>query len=225
MKCKRFKAAKTNFWLLFLALNSIKNSVLGGVRFMADDAEQPLDPVEEEAVADGEVEVRSEQEQQKFESDFAIKMVDTLVAINEQQISSYELPNRFFTTDELTCFNFFSNSVPVNPLPAVYPEDGFLIFRGVPVPNSVNLTSATLEEIGYSIKSSISADAQDQQLSDLGSDMINAYQIATQIYNDRVEKNRTSYLANVKNAKAQVMEMSAAVVCGFVIILTLVSLA
>ena len=43
-----------------------------------------------------------------------------------------------------------------------------------------------------------------QQLSDLGSDMINAYQIATQIYNDRVEKIRTSYLANVKNAKAQV---------------------
>ena len=192
---------------------------------MAEDVEQPLDAAPEEVVADGEVEIRSEQEQQKFESDFAIKMVDTLVAINEQQISSYELPNRFFTTDELNCFGFFSNSVPINPLPAVYPENGFLIFRGVPVPNSVNLTSANLEEIGYSIKSSVSADAQDQQLSDLGSDMINAYQIATQIYNDRVEKNRTSYMANVKNAKAQVMEMSAAVVCGFVIILTLVSLA
>ncbi|MDA8839736.1 hypothetical protein N9I36_00210 [Planktomarina temperata] len=172
-----------------------------------------------------EPEVRTEIEQQKFESDFAIKMVDTLVAINEQQISSYELPNRFFTTGELNCFGFFSNSVPINPLPAVYPENGFLIFRGVPVPKSVNLTSASLEEIGYSIKSSISADAQNQQLSDLGSDMINAYQIATQIYNDRVEKNRTSYLANVKNAKAQVMEISAAVVCAFVIILTLLSLA
>ena len=172
-----------------------------------------------------EPEVRTEIEQQKFESDFAIKMVDTLVAINEQQISSYELPNRFFTTDELNCFGFFSNSVPINPLPAVYPENGFLIFRGVPVPKSVNLTSASLEEIGYSIKSSISADAQNQQLSDLGSDMINAYQIATQIYNDRVEKNRTSYLANVKNAKEQVMEISAAVVCAFVIILTLLSLA
>ena len=172
-----------------------------------------------------EPEVRTEIEQQKFESDFAIKMVDTLVAINEQQISSYELPNRFFTTDELNCFGFFSNSVPINPLPAVYPENGFLIFRGVPVPKSVNLTSASLEEIGYSIKSSISADAQNPQLSDLGSDMINAYQIATQIYNDRVEKNRTSYLANVKNAKAQVMEISAAVVCAFVIILTLLSLA
>ena len=172
-----------------------------------------------------EPEVRTEIEQQKFESDFAIKMVDTLVAINEQQISSYELPNRFFTTDELNCFGFFSNSVPINPLPAVYPENGFLIFRGVPVPKSVNLTSASLEEIGYSIKSSISADAQNQQLSNLGSDMINAYQIATQIYNDRVEKNRTSYLANVKNAKEQVMEISAAVVCAFVIILTLLSLA
>ena len=192
---------------------------------MAEDVEQPLDAAPEEVVADGEVEIRSEQEQQKFESDFAIKMVDTLVAINEQQISSYELPNRFFTTNELNCFGFFSNSVPVNPLPAVYPENGFLIFRGVPVPKSVNLTSANLEEIGYSIKSSISEDVQGQQLSDLGSDMINAYQIATHIYNDRVEKIRTSYLVNVKNAKAQVMEMSAAVVCGFVIILTLVNLA
>ena len=192
---------------------------------MAEEVEQSLDAAADDAVTESEINVRSEQEQQKFESDFAIKMVDTLVAINEQQISSYELPNRFFTTDELNCFGFFSNSVPVNPLPAVYPENGFLIFRGVPVPKSVNLTSANLEEIGYSIKSSISADAQDQQLSDLGSDMINAYQIATQIYNDRVEKIRTSYLANVKNAKAQVMEMSAAVVCGFVIILTLVSLA
>jgi len=195
------------------------------VKSIAEDTNKPVDGLEDANSVEGEVEIRSEQEQQKFESDFAIKMVDTLVAINEQQISSYELPNRFFTTDELNCFGFFSNSVPVNPLPAVYPENGFLIFRGVPVPKSVNLTSANLEEIGYSIKSSISADAQDQQLSNLGSDMINAYQIATTIYNDRVEKIRTSYLANVKNAKAQVMEISAAVVCGFVIILTLVSLA
>ena len=192
---------------------------------MAEDAEQSLDAAADEAVTEGEINARSEQDQQKFESDFAIKMVETLVAINEQQISSYELPNRFFTTDELNCFGFFSNSVPVNPLPAVYPENGFLLFRGVPVPKSVNLTSASLEEIGYSIKSSIAEDAAGQQLSDLGSDMINAYQIATQIYNDRVEKIRTSYLANVKNAKAQVVEISAAVVCGFVIILTLVSLA
>jgi hypothetical protein len=68
---------------------------MAGGKFMAEEVEQPLDTGVEEAVADGEVEIRSEEEQQKFESDFAIKMVDTLVAINEQQISSYELPNRF----------------------------------------------------------------------------------------------------------------------------------
>ena len=191
---------------------------------MAEEAEQSLNAAVDDAVTESEINVRSEQEQQKFESDFAIKMVETLVAINDQQISIYELPNRFFTTDELNCFGFFSNSVPVNPLPAVYPENGFLLFRGVPVPKSVNLMSASLEEIEQVIKSSISEEALGQQLSDLGSDMINAYQIATQIYNDRVEKIRISYLANVKNAKSQVMEISAAVVCAFVIILTLLNL-
>ena len=191
---------------------------------MAEEAEQSLNAAVDDAVTESEINVRSEQEQQKFESDFAIKMVETLVAINDQQISIYELPNRFFTTDELNCFGFFSNSVPVNPLPAVYPENGFLLFRGVPVPKSVNLTSASLEEIEQIIKSSISEEALGQQLSDLGSDMINAYQIASQIYNDRVEKIRISYLANVKNAKSQVIEISAAIVCGSVIILTLVGL-
>ena len=193
---------------------------------MAENAEQILDAAADETVlTEDEVYVRSDEEQQKFESDFAIKMVDTLVAINEQEISSYEIPNRFFTTDELSCFGFFSNSVPINPLPAVYPENGFLIFRGVPVPKSVNLTASTLEEIRHIIKSSVPEDVQGLQLSDLSSEIINAYQIATRIYNDRVEKIQLSYLANVKSAKAQVMEISAAVVCGFVIILTLVSLA
>jgi len=191
---------------------------------LAENEEKEDASIDEGSNEHGDGVVRSEIEQQKFESDFAIKMVDTLVAINEQQISSYELPNRFFTTDELNCFGFFSNSVPVNPLPAIYPENGFLLFRGVPVPKSVNLTSASLEEIEQIIKSSISEEALGQQLSDLGSDMINAYQIATQIYNDRVEKIRISYLANVKNAKSQVMEISAAVVCAFVIILTLLNL-
>ena len=122
---------------------------------MAEDTNQPVDGLEDADPVEGEVEIRSEQEQQKFESDFAIKMVDTLVAINEQQISSYELSNRFFTSDEIMCFGFFSKSVPINPLPAVYPENGFLLFRGVPVPKSVNLTSASLEEIEHIIKSSV----------------------------------------------------------------------
>ena len=191
---------------------------------MAEDDKKTDIDFENEEVSDDEIEVRSEQEQQKFESDFALKMVDTLISFNEQQISSYELPNRFFTKDELSCFGLFSKSVPVNPLPAIYPEDGFLLFRGVPVPKSVNLTSSNLEEIEHILQTSNSTDLNSIHLSDLAPDMINAYQMATQIYNDRVEKIRASYLANVKNAKTQVMEVSAAVVCGFVIILTLASL-
>jgi hypothetical protein len=74
---------------------------------MAEEAEQSLNAAVDDAVTESEINVRSEQEQQKFESDFAIKMVETLVAINDQQISIYELPNRFFTTDELNCFGFF----------------------------------------------------------------------------------------------------------------------
>ena len=75
---------------------------------MAEEADEPLDATSADTPIEGDaVNVRSQTEQQKFESDFAIKMVDTLVAINEQQISSYELPNRFFTTDELSLFWFF----------------------------------------------------------------------------------------------------------------------
>ena len=191
---------------------------------MAEDEKETVVESEAQQVADVDTDVRTEVEQQKFESDFAIKMVDTLVSFNDQQISSYELPNRFFTKDELSCFGLFSKSVPVNPLPAIYPEDGFLLFRGVPVPKSVNLTSANLEEIEHILQTSNSTDLNSIHLSDLAPDMINSYQMATQIYNDRVEKIRASYLANVKNAKTQVMEVSAAVVCGFVIILTLASL-
>ena len=191
---------------------------------MAEDEKETAIESEVQQVADVDTDVRTEAEQQKFESDFAIKMVETLVSFNDQQISSYELPNRFFTKDELSCFGLFAKSVPVNPLPAIYPEDGFLLFRGVPVPKSVNLTSANLEEIEHNLQTSNSIDLNSIHLSDLAPDMINAYQIATQIYNDRVEKIRASYLANVKNAKTQVMEISAAVVCGFVIILTLTSM-
>ena len=39
-----------------------------------------------------------------------------------------------------------------------------------------------------------------------------------------VEKTRNTYLANVKQAKSQVIEISAAMVCGLVIILALISL-
>tara|TARA_B100000767_G_scaffold148346_1_gene139757 strand:- start:8630 stop:9244 length:615 start_codon:yes stop_codon:yes gene_type:complete len=176
----------------------------------------------EESVEDAED--NSEKDQQRSEADFALKLVETLVGLNDQVISNYELSNRFFTIEELICFGFFAKSVPLNPLSAIYPENGFLLFKGVPVPKSVNLTSSNLAEIERTVQSSGSTGTQINQLSDLAPDMLNAYQMATQIYNDRLSKIAATYMANVKNAKTQVIEVSAAVVCGFVIILTLASL-
>jgi hypothetical protein len=190
-----------------------KETVVEGENLQVDDQQVVVDP-----------EVRSEAEQHKFEADFALKMVDTLVSFNAQHISSYEIPNRFFTADELSCFGLFAKSVPTNPIPAIYPENGFLLFKGVPVPISTNLTQSSLEEITNILQTSNSTDLNNLNLAEFAPDMINAYQIATQVYNDRVDKVRVSYLANVKNAKTQVVEVSAAVVCGFVIILTLASM-
>jgi hypothetical protein len=213
------------FGLIFTLLSGreVLRFGVGGCVLAEDDNNIELD-AENTEINELDHTSRTEAEQQKFESDFALKMVDTLISLNEQNISSYELPNRFFTTDELSCFSLFLRSVPVNPVPVMYPENGFLLFRGVPVPKSVNLTSESLEEIEHILETSVSEDQKKIQLSDMADDMINAYQIATQIYNDRVEKIRATYLANVKNAKTQVMEVSAAVACGFVIILTLASL-
>ena len=184
-----------------------------------DEKKTTTDPENsDQSVAESEVDL------QRQEADFALKLVDTLVGFNDQNISSYEIPNRFFTPEELNCFCLFANSLPINALPAIYPENGFLLFRGVPVPKSVNLTSSGLEEIEYILQSSNSTELKSLHLSDLAPDLLNSYQIATEIYNDKVNKVRASYIANVKNAKSQVLEISAAVVCGFVIILTLARL-
>ena len=191
---------------------------------MVEDEKKTITDPENSEQSVVEAESEAEVDLQRQEADFALKLVDTLVGFNDQQISSYELPNRFFTTEELNCFCLFANSLPINALPAIYPENGFLLFRGVPVPKSVNLTSSGLEEIEYILQSSNSIELKSLHLSDLAPDLLNSYQIATEIYNDKVNKVRASYMANVKNAKSQVLEISAAVVCGFVIILTLARL-
>ena len=191
---------------------------------MVEDEKKTMTDPENSEQSVVEAEAEAEVDLQRQEADFALKLVDTLVGFNDQQISSYEIPNRFFTTEELNCFCLFANSLPINALPAIYPENGFLLFRGVPVPKSVNLTSSGLEEIEYILQSSNSIELKSLHLSDLAPDLLNSYQIATEIYNDKVSKVRASYIANVKNAKSQVLEISAAVVCGFVIILTLARL-
>jgi hypothetical protein len=192
------------------------------VKLLAEDMQQNPDGPEPEAAE--EKEVLSHADRLRLESDFALTLVDTLFDFNSEKISSYEISSRFFTTDEIACFWLFINSVPVNPLPAIYPESPFLLFRGVPLPKSVNLAETAIEEVLQAFKSGSEADFQGLQLSDLTPDLVNSFQIATQIYNSRVDKTRTSYLANVKAAKSQVVEVSAAVVCGLVLVMLLISI-
>ena len=158
------------------------------------------------------------------ETDFAIQLVETLTSLNTDEISSYEAINRFTTKAELSCLIIFARSIPLSPIAAVYPESAFFIFKGVAVPKSVNLTQEKLTEIEEKIMTSNDISNDNLHLLDLPPEMLNAFEIAVTIYNGKAEKIRTSYLAAVKNAKSQVMEVSAAVVCVSIIVVTALAL-
>tara|TARA_B100000780_G_scaffold262179_1_gene215118 strand:- start:390 stop:1004 length:615 start_codon:yes stop_codon:yes gene_type:complete len=163
-------------------------------------------------------------EPRQTEADFALKLVDTLISLNNEEISSFEAINRFETKAELSCFIIFARSVPINPIVAVYPEGPFLIFRGVSVPRSVNLTEKNLAEIEEKIMSTNDISNDNLHLLDLPPEILNAFEMAITIYNGKAEKVRTSYLAAVKNAKSQVIEVSAASICVIIIITTALAL-
>ena len=163
-------------------------------------------------------------DRQQTETDFAIQLVETLISLNNDDISSYEAINRFTTKAELSCLIIFARSIPLSPIAAVYPENAFLIFKGVAVPKSVNLTQEALTEIEERIMASNDISNDNLHLLDLPPEMLNAFEIAVTIYNGKAEKIRTSYLAAVKNAKSQVIEVSAAAVCVAIIIITATAL-
>ena len=161
---------------------------------------------------------------QQTETDFAIQLVETLISLNNDEISSHEAINRFTSKAELSCLIIFARSIPLSPIAAVYPENAFLIFKGVAVPKSVNLTQESLTEIEERIMASNDISNENLHLLDLPPEMLNAFEIAVTIYNGKAEKIRKSYLAAVKNAKSQVIEVSAAAVCIAIIIITATAL-
>jgi hypothetical protein len=203
-------------------------------------AEETIDPVDQTAPGDSVEQPELEQivdqpeaeksddemdaESHRIEADFALQLVDTLIKFNNEEFSSIEIPNRFTGREEMSCFALFAQAAPITPILASYPEGGFLFFKGVSVPKSANLTSTGLSEIEQVLRSNYSVSFGDLNLADLEPVMINSYQMAAKIYNDRVDKMRVSYSANVKNAKAQVVEVSVAALCGFAVILILASL-
>ena len=157
-------------------------------------------------------------------SEFALKMINSVKAMNSGELSHYEMINSFSLADELKCLFMFIQALPHRPILPMYPETPFLFFKGVALPRSFDLTEEMAHDIETYMKGKNGEYFKDLHLHDLESYYLDAYESAVRIYNDMVEKTRLNYLANVKQAKSQVVEISAALVCGLVVVLALVGL-
>ena len=118
----------------------------------------------------------------------------------------------------------FIKALPHRPIVPMYPETPFLFFKGVALPRSFDLTEEIANDIETFMKGKNSEYFNDLHLHDLDPYYLDAYESAVRIYNDMVEKIRASYLANVKQAKSQVIEISAAIICGLVVFLAIFGL-
>ena len=157
-------------------------------------------------------------------SEFALKMINSVKAMNSGELSHYEMINSFSLADELKCLFMFIQALPHRPILPMYPETPFLFFKGVALPRSFDLTEEMAHDIETYMKGKNGEYFKDLHLHDLESYYLDAYESAVRIYNDMVEKTRLNYLANVKQAKSQVVEISAALVCGLVVVLALFGL-
>ena len=157
-------------------------------------------------------------------SAFALKMINSVKAMNSGELSHYEMVNSFSLAGELKCLFMFIQGLPHRPILPMYPEAPFLFFKGVTVPRSFDLTEEMANDVETFMKGNNSEYFSELHLHDLEPYYLDAYESAVRIYNDMVEKTRANYLANVKQAKSQVIEISAAIVCGLVVVLALVGL-
>ena len=184
--------------------------------------EEPVENIKEATSSDS---VENQEEvDSKASSEFALKLVNALKSLNNEEITHYEMVNLFTSPEELRCLFLFIRALPYNPIVKIYPEAPFLFFKGIIVPKSFDLSEEMVRDIETFMKGQNSEYYSDLRLHDLEQPFIDAYESAIRIYNDMVEKTRDSYHASVKLAKTQVFEISAVFVCLFILILTLVGI-
>ena len=187
--------------------------------------EEPEENKTEIKIADSAAgEQPDEQDNSKATSEFALKLVNALKSLNNEEISHYEMVNLFSSPEELRCLFLFIRALPYNPIVKIYPEAPFLFFKGIVVPKSFDLSEEVARDIETFMKGQNSEYYSDLRLHDLEQPFIDSYESAIRIYNDMVEKTRDSYHASVKLAKSQVFEISAVFVCLFVLVLTLIGI-
>ena len=184
--------------------------------------EEPVENIKEATSSDS---VENQEEvDSKAISEFALKLVNALKSLNNEEITHYEMVNLFTSPEELRCLFLFIRALPYNPIVKIYPEAPFLFFKGITVPKSFDLSEEMVRDIETFMKGQNSEYYSDLRLHDLEQPFIDAYESAIRIYNDMVEKTRDSYHASVKLAKTQVFEISAVFVCLFILMLTLIGI-
>ena len=184
--------------------------------------EQPDENITEVAASDSTED--QEEINSKASSEFALKLVNAVKSLNNDEMTHYEMVNLFNSAEELRCLFLFIRALPYNPVVKIYPEAPFLFFKGIIVPQSFDLSEEMVRDIETFMKGQNSEYYSDLRLHDLEQTFIDAYESAIRIYNDMVEKTRDSYHASVKLAKTQVFEISAVFVCLFILVLTLIGI-
>ena len=157
-------------------------------------------------------------------SEFALKLVNAVKSMNNDEITHYEMVSLFNSSDELQCLFLFIRALPYNPIAKIYPEEPFLFFKGVPAPQAFDLSEDMARDIETFMRGQNSDYYAELRLHDLEQPYLDSYESAIRIYNDMVEKSRDSYHANVKLAKSQVFEISAVFVCLFIILITIIGI-
>ena len=161
---------------------------------------------------------------EETETEFALKLVNSIKAMNLGEISYHEMVANFTLADDLKCLYLFLKAAPYSPIVPIYPQEPFFLFKGVRVPTAFDLTEADANTITSYMESEQPGYFVDLRLHDLDQYHIDAYERSIRIYNDMVDKTRDSYHSQVRDARSQIIEISAVIICVSIIVIVLAGL-
>lgn len=158
------------------------------------------------------------------EIEFGIKLVNSVKAMNLGEISYHEMVSNFTLADDLKCLYLFLKAAPYSPIAPIYPQEPFFLFKGVKVPGAFDLSESEAVTIMAYMESEHPEYFHELRLHDLEKYHIDAYERAIRIYNDMVDKTRSSYHSQVKEARSQIIEISAVIICLSIIVVVMLGL-
>jgi len=161
---------------------------------------------------------------EETEIEFALKLVNSIKAMNLGEISYHEMVANFTLADDLKCLYLFLKAAPYSPIVPIYPQEPFFLFKGVRVPTAFDLTEAEANTITTYMESEQPEYFVDLRLHDLDQYHTDAYERSIRIYNDMVDKTRDSYHTQVRDARSQIIEISAVIICVSIIVIVLAGL-